>query len=160
MSLFSLSPRWTLVFSLLGTVALGMTGCQKGETLYPVKGKVVLDNEPLKAGLVTYVPDGAKDTKAKSPTGQIQSDGTYSLMTDGRSGAPAGKYKVMIATTTPGMGGPVEVDPKKPPQLAPLNPQGQGPEINEKYKSASTTDLTKEVSPTASAGAYDLQLSR
>jgi hypothetical protein len=158
MTLFAVSPRWALAFSLFGTVALSMIGCQKAETLYPVKGKVLLDKEPLKAGLVTYVPEAAKDTKAKSPSGQIQSDGTYTLMTDGKAGAPAGKYKVTIMTTTPGMGGSVEVDPNKP-QLGPLNPQGQGPQINEKYKSVATTDLTKEVSPTASADAYDLKLS-
>lgn len=159
MSLFTLSHRSVISFSFFGALVLVAAGCGKsGEKLHPVKGKVTLKNEPLKAGMVTYFPDAAKGNKSTTnPSGQIQSDGSYTLSTGERSGAPAGWYKVVVTTTTPGMGGGTMPDPNNP-TLTPLNPAGQGPQINSKYSSSSSTDLTKEV-PNASAGAYDLQVS-
>ena len=158
MSLLSLRHRFLIAFSLVGALAVGVAGCGSGgPKLYPVSGKVMLGKEPLKAGMVTYFPDEAKGNKSKnSPTGEIQSDGSYKLSTSGKPGAPAGWYKIMVTTSTPGMGGATTPDPNNP-QVASLNPQGSGPQVNDKYKSVSTTDLAKEVVP--SGGAYDLEVS-
>src|SRR5262245_19042267 len=91
-----------LLFCLSFSLAIG---CGKSEPLYPVSWKVLdAKGEPLKEGIVTYVPDESKGNKAKSnPFGKI-SDGNYTLTTAGRSGAPAGHYKITIQADMPGMG--------------------------------------------------------
>jgi len=135
--------------------ACSAIGCSKGETLYPVSGKVTLKNAPLTAGQVTFVPDESKGNKSKvSPTGKIGSDGNYTVTSDNRAGAPLGWYKVTVATETPGMGGTMTVDPSGKP--APLG--GQGPKIDPRYKDSSKTPLSVEVVASPAAGAYDLKI--
>jgi hypothetical protein len=137
------------VFSLIGA------GCGKSEPLYPVSGKVTLNNAPLKGGVVTFIPDDSKGNKSKfSPTGKIESDGKYSLTTDGKTGAPAGHYKVIVNTQTPGMGMTTPGDPSKP---APLTPQG--PQVDPKYSDVAKTPITKEVVASgAAANHYDFSV--
>jgi hypothetical protein len=147
-----------MAFLFFGFLLAGL-GCGKQqETLYPVKGKVSLNNAPLKGGTITFVPDDAKGNKSKSsPTGMISQDGTYSLTTDGRSGAPAGWYKVTVSTDSPGMGmggGATTPDPNKP-QVAALG--GGGPRVDPKYKDPARTTITKEVVASgAGADQYDV----
>jgi len=96
------SCRFGIAAVLLGCLALTL-GCSSGPKLYPVSGKVTAGKTTLAGGQVTFVPDESKGNKTKtSPTGQIGSDGTYSLKTDGRDGAPAGWYKVTVNTDIPG----------------------------------------------------------
>jgi len=79
---------------------VGLAGCRNSESLpalrvYEVKGKVLLaDGKPLSGGLVTFVPKGDLPV---TPSGVIQSDGTFSLVTGGSGdGAPPGDYKVRV----------------------------------------------------------------
>jgi len=156
-NLFRLAPAALL---LGGFLLLGGIGCGKSEPLFPVSGKVMLKDAPLTAGIVTFVPDDSKGNKSKSsPTGTIGSDGSYTLKTDGRAGAPAGHYKVIVNTETPGMGGPMQVDPNKP---ALVNPQGGGGvKLDPKYKDSTKTPLAKEVVTSgAAAGHYDLTVAQ
>jgi len=158
MRVSSLSARFVLAFTCVGAVALGGASCGKEGARYPVSGKVTLGNAPLTVGQVTFVPDEGKGNKSKlSPSGKIGSDGSYSLSTDGKSGAPAGWYKVIIATATPGMGGataPGEANPSALPGGAPAG----GVQIDSKYGDASKTDVTKEVVASPAAGAYDITI--
>jgi hypothetical protein len=64
-------------------------------TLVPVQGRILMGGKPLSEGTVVFV---AVDPRAAAwtPAGAIQADGTYTLATDGRPGAPVGKYRVMI----------------------------------------------------------------
>jgi len=148
--------RWPVVASLVACALLAASGCG-GEKLYPVKGKVLLDGTELKAGIVTFVPDTEKGNKAKSsPQGQVGADGTYTLSTDGRSGAPAGWYKVTVSTRTPGMGGGTQVG--STPGDAALE---KAPvEIHAKYTNPAETDLRVEVVPGPGPNQYDLKVAR
>jgi len=131
-----------LVAIPLAAFFLGVAGCGKSEPLYPVSGKVTHNKAPLKGGIITFLPDESKGNKSKfSPSGKIDNEGNYTLMTDGRAGAPAGHYKVTVNTEMPGMAATTPGDPGKP---APLTPPG-GVKIAPKYKDVSQTPLTREV---------------
>jgi hypothetical protein len=122
-----------------------------------VSGKVTLKNAPLTGGNVTFVPDESKGNKSKfSPGGQIGSDGTFTLTTEGKSGAPLGWYKVTVFASTPGMGGPATVDPT-PGKVAPLNPAG-AVHVDPKYQDAAKTPVSLEVVASPGAGAYDVKI--
>src|SRR5437899_2247879 len=77
-------------------LALGAAvGCGKG--LYPVRGKVTLeDGTPLAKGLVVF-----ESTQEKSPItarGDIQADGSYQLSTaKPGDGVPTGKYRALVS---------------------------------------------------------------
>jgi len=133
---------------LAAVLLLAAGGCGKSEPLYPVSGKVMLGKAPLSSGVITFVPDESKGNKTKnSPTGKIGSDGSYTLTTDNKAGAPAGWYKVIVNTETPGMGG--AMDPGTTPGKATLG--GTGPKIDPKYKDVARTPVTKEVVPSGAA---------
>jgi len=107
------SCRFGVAAVLLGCLTLAV-GCSSGPKLVTVSGKVTAGKVPLTSGAITFVPDESKGNKAKvSPTGQINSDGTYSLMTNGKPGAPVGHYKVTVFTDFPGSTAPskVKLDP-------------------------------------------------
>jgi len=85
---------------LIVAVCAGLAGCRNSDSLpalqvYEVKGKVLLaDGKPLSGGLVSFVPKGDLPV---TPSGVIQSDGTFSLVTGGSGdGAPPGDYKVRV----------------------------------------------------------------
>jgi len=121
-------------------LAFAVWGCGSGETYYPVTGKVTLGNTPLTSGNVNFVADISKGNQTKAtPGGQISSDGTYTLSSGDKSGAPAGWYKVTVFTNVPG----------SPPSSVNLNPR---------YMTPGTTDLAVEVAPNAEPGRYDLKL--
>jgi hypothetical protein len=148
--------RLLLAMPLVTCVLVGAGGCGKSEPLYPVSGKVTMKTGALKGGVVTFVPDEAKGNKSKlSPTGKITSDGTYSLTTEGRSGAPLGHYKVTVNPDTPGMGGGTTPDPNKP-SVGLTNPEAT--KIDPSYKDPSRTPLQREVVASAPAGKYDLEV--
>ena len=72
------------------------------KTLYPVKGSVLLDNgKPVTTGRVVLVSgDGLM-----SSTGDISSDGSFSVKSSGGDGVPAGDYKVRIESDSGKTGG-------------------------------------------------------
>ena len=148
--------RFAIFGAVLSFCVVGVSGCGKSEKLYPVSGKVTLKDAPMTGGQVTFVPDQSKGNKSKlSPSGKIGSNGEFTLISEGRNGAPLGWYRVTIATETPGMGGTVEVNPT-PGKVTPLG--GQGPQIDPSYKDSSRTRLAVEVVASPAAGAYDLKI--
>lgn len=102
MRVFSPLRRSVLcVFLALSILTLG--GCGESETLYPVSGKVFCNVDPLTGGTVSFTPDATKGNTTKLvPGGKIGADGTYTLISGGRPGAPLGWYKVSIVTNAPG----------------------------------------------------------
>jgi uncharacterized protein (TIGR03066 family) len=121
---------------------------KKGVALPPlpkVKGKVTVDGKLITSGHVTLIP--LETEKAKKPfpfsIGQIDSSGNYEIFTDGRSGAPLGKYRVKI---TPKM--VPEKGAKGPPRF-PYHPN---------YTDPAKTPLHLEVAEKSLPGAYDLKL--
>jgi hypothetical protein len=74
----------------------------------PVSGKVTVAGKPLPRGSVSFRADtGRGNTATAEPYGEIQPDGTYTLYTGKKRGAPVGKYVVLVAATE-------DVDPKNP----------------------------------------------
>jgi hypothetical protein len=89
------------ILGSLSAVALAMlAGCGQTTSLpsyavYEVNGKVLLANgRPLTGGWISFVPKGALPV---TPSAEIRSDGTFSLVTGGSGlGAPPGDYKLRI----------------------------------------------------------------
>ena len=130
-------------YLLPGLIVVGLLaalpGCGQSEKLYPVSGQVKLGNGPLTMGIVSLVPDASNPTKAH-PSASIGPDGSYNVTTNGKTGAPAGKYKIAVTTQMP---------PGADTPAAPVN-------INPKYQNADTSGLSFEVKPNPDPGQYDL----
>jgi hypothetical protein len=132
------ASRW---FAALGVVVLALSGCGGVGTLYPVSGKVTVDDgQPLADAQLSFVADTEKGNKTTAiPFAKVK-DGSYSLTTKGRTGAPAGWYKVSVMTHYPG--GPAKAV-----------------ELPRRYTDAGKSRLSVEVVPSPQPGAYDLKLS-
>lgn len=137
-------PRRCIAF-VLSVMLLPLCGCSGGlGALHPVQGKVTVDGKPLTNGSVAFHPDEAKgNTGKKVASGEIE-DGAYKLYTDGKSGAPAGWYKVAVTAAT-------EVDSDKAEEAKSL--------VGVKFTDPKETPLTIEVTAAPAAGAYDLKVS-
>lgn len=129
-------------------LALPAAGCGRMK-LYPVEGRVLLDGTPLKnkGGSVVLKADASKGNAIPPrmmPVGMIQRDGTFKVTTEGRPGAPAGWYKVLVSATD-----------------AAQNPNNETrPLLNVRYTTEASTPLAFEVVPAAASGSYDLKLDR
>jgi hypothetical protein len=137
--------------------ALVFAGCDSLGSLTTVEGQVTVDGQPLKGGTVTFYDASSGTNKGVDITGVVGSDGKYKMTTNGKAGVPKGKYKATVNAASASSSGDA-ADPTKAVAApttgaAPPPPQQQ---INVKYGSFTTTDLTVEV-PSAS---YDLKLTR
>lgn len=121
------------------------TGACGGDRLLPVTGRVLINGKPLegKEGTVVLKPDASKGNKSRvAPFGSLKLDGTFSVLTDGRPGAPAGWYKVVVTAFLPG-----------------ANPNEESrPMVNARYMTAAATPLAFEVAGNPSPESYDLKL--
>lgn len=83
---------------------LMLAGCGKKDTrpalgkLVPVQGKITMpDGKPLSHGLVSFMPvDRQPGVPTPTPEGKIEEDGSYTLSTYDKPGAPLGKYRVVL----------------------------------------------------------------
>src|SRR5262249_60290507 len=77
----------------------------------------ILDGKPLSSGSVAFHPDAKKGNSLKKILGgEIGSDSTYRIYTDGQPGAPAGWYKVTVVRSEE----PTSELPPLPQLLSPL----------------------------------------
>jgi hypothetical protein len=149
MSRFLFVPRSPLVLLLGAALAAGCGG--SSVKLVPVSGKVTVGGQPVTSGQVSFLPvtegEGvnAKASAGSAPAlGQIEPSGEYKLFTNGKEGAPPGKYKVTVTPSMVPSGG----------TKAPTTP------YNAKFSDVKQTPLNKEVVSGAAAGAYDLALTK
>jgi len=114
-----------------------------------------VDGKPLTSGLVRLTPDTPKPGPPVEATGAIGSDGSYKIMTNGKPGAPLGKYKVTVGVPAAAMGD--EGDPSKP-----ATEPGKAPPklFNTRFENVGETPLQFEVVASPSPGQYDLKLTR
>jgi hypothetical protein len=132
-----------MLFVLLCVVSL--TGCfgPPLPTLTPVKGTVTtVDGKAVTSGQVSFFATVIDEkTKFGAPKGQIDSNGNYELFTEGKAGAPLGKYKVTVT-----------------PSMVPMQGAKSAPKTSyhEKYGDQKKTDLEVEV--IATPATYDLKL--
>jgi len=136
-------------FLALMVSVIATAGCKEPPVpTFPVSGKVTFQKKALPSGTVTFVPDAGKGNKGKeSALGMIGPDGSYTLTTGGRDGAPAGWYKVFI--------NPQSMPKEMPPKGQPLP---KPPAINPKYQKADTSGISIEVTDPPKPGAYDIEL--
>jgi hypothetical protein len=133
----------TCVFLLAWLAGCGSSGPGR---LVPVKGKVTLDDKPLATGSLVFKPDETKGNNSKfEPAGTIAADGSYSLFTREKEGAPLGWYKVGIVAEEANAADPYA--PRK--SLVP-----------NRFNDAETSGLSIEVSSSPPSGAYDLKLTK
>jgi len=82
-----------MLLSLISCVGCGEGNSLSGQTLYPVKGKVLLpDGKPLTSGQVIFVATKSTITSAAN----IESDGGFALKGASGDGLPEGEYKIRI----------------------------------------------------------------
>lgn len=132
---------------LAGLLLLPAGGCsgKSGPKLYPVTGSIKLGDKPMSKGSMAFNPDKAKgNTSTLVPSADIAEDGTFTVYTSGKPGAPLGWYKVTVISAVP-------VNPKDPySETKSL--------INVKYNTVDTTDLSVEV--VEAPKTYELKLSK
>jgi hypothetical protein len=76
--------------------ALGCLSCSGGGNLNPVQGKVLLKGQPLAGAVVTFHPKGGDGVTGVPSVGRTGKDGTFTLTTGPKDGAPAGSYVVTL----------------------------------------------------------------
>jgi hypothetical protein len=136
-------PRSLLLLALV----VPLVGCAKDGVgpVVPVSGKVTVDGKPIPLGTVSFRPMAEKgNTSRQEPGGEIEEDGTYTLYTAGKEGAPAGWWKVIVSARDP-------IDPKDP--YKPTKSY-----VPDRYELLNKTDLQVEVAASSSPGAYDLKM--
>lgn len=140
-------PRgWPLFLpALLLLGGCGGTAGPELPPLAPVKGKVVVDGQALNGGRVALVPLTAQSSPVASG-GNVDAGGNYEIFTEGKAGAPLGKYKVVVT-----------------PSMVPPDPTGKSPmkiSFDKKYGDQAKSPLRIEVVNSPAAGAYDLKLGK
>jgi hypothetical protein len=128
-------------------LAIALVGCDDSggsSKLVPVKGKVTLGDQPLTRGSVSFrLQDAPEGGTSPEPYGSIGSDGTYTLFTKQKEGAPIGKYWVIVEST------------EAPTEGATVTPKSL---INPRYADPEAKLLTVEVVEKPEPGQYDLRL--
>jgi hypothetical protein len=85
------------LFVLLASTVLLLSSCSGSGALYPVRGKVLVKDAPAKGAVVTFHPKGQDSSvTAQRPSGVADENGSFTLMTGSKNGAPAGEYMVTI----------------------------------------------------------------
>jgi hypothetical protein len=124
--------------------AASVSGCSKSSVpMASATGKVWIDGQPVTSGQVTFIPVD-QSSKAGLSTGKIESNGEYKILTDGKSGAPLGRYKV---TVTPVM---MPSADGKAPSAA----------YNSKFQNPRDTTVTIEVLNDLPEGGYPILLTK
>jgi hypothetical protein len=113
-----------------------------GEATAIVRGKVTYAGKPVPNGTVNFIPD-----RGPSATGEIQPDGSYTLMTyKAGDGAVIGAHKVIIVAMQ-------DMNNRLPENRTPLPP----PIVPVKYTSLATSDLTADVQKKENTINFDLK---
>jgi hypothetical protein len=135
-----------ITLTMLGVFAtVVFAGCGGGPKTAPVTGKVTYRGQPLQFGSVMFQPDTGPVAKAK-----IESDGTFTLSTDGKPGAVLGKHKVRVTCFE-------SQSPNPPP-----TPPGQEPTLGrslipQKYSNFGASGLEITVSEDMKPVEFNLQ---
>ncbi|MSR32189.1 MAG: carboxypeptidase regulatory-like domain-containing protein [Gemmataceae bacterium] len=115
-----------------------LSGCSGEGPRGTVRGKALLDGQPLKEGTVSL----ENTEKGIALTGQIQPDGSFELSSHKGAGLPVGSYKVAVSPS-PMLQSAEEIPlvgkNPKPPKDVSKSP------VPAKYLKSATSGLTAEV---------------
>jgi hypothetical protein len=123
-------------------------GCEPGETLTEVRGKVFVGDQPVGkgTGFVTFHPDEKQGNKSlEEAVGAIEPDGTFVMKTRSKDGVAPGWYKVGVSIAE-------VLDPNNPYVTKWLMPNP------DKYQDWNKSGIRLEVVEGAPPGAYDIKL--
>lgn len=122
-------------FATQFSIGVGCGGGRDQVVLAPVTGRVTVDDKPLTAGTVYFIPDGSKQTKGPLSLGRIDGDGRFEITSaEERKGAVVGFHKIRIEVpTAANLEGPVAAS--------------SSAEDLSKYNDPETSGLTFEVKP-------------
>jgi hypothetical protein len=142
------------VFALIA-LASTLASCSQGDrpVLYPVHGKVLFKGQPAVGATVMFQREDAPASNAIPyvPVGLVDQDGSFSLETeDVGSGAPAGKYKVLIQWRVKGEDNkPAPANPAKGRRgkIVPDKPDGVPDRLNGRFMRADNSQFKVEVKP-------------
>jgi hypothetical protein len=83
---------------LAAGIVLGLPfGCESGkESLALVRGRVSYKGIALRSGTIVFTPDVLRGTTGPMARSEIQSDGSYTLQTNGAPGAIPGWHRVTV----------------------------------------------------------------
>lgn len=118
-----------------------VSGCQGGGAggagykklkLAPAKGVIKLKGKPLEKVVVTFLPE-----KGVSGIAIANDAGEFTVKTNGQNGAPVGRCKVTVTSSSSGSA----IPPSDGNEMQLLNT----PKINQKYTSPDSTDLFVEI---------------
>jgi len=152
----ALSARPLPLFAAFTFGLLAVAGCGDKTKLAPVSGKVTGDGgQALTGGVVTFQPDESKGNSSKIvPSGTIDGNGNYKLLTNGQEGAPLGWYKVGVnPATMGGTGGDIGVSD-------PMKALTKGGNVNQKFQNPGTSGISIEVTESPGGGAYDIKVTK
>jgi hypothetical protein len=139
---------------LVGLLFSGLAlGCGDPSVLnLPVAGRITVGGEPLTGGTATveFRADKSRGNQTPhAPVGHVNADGTYTLMTSGKEGAPPGWYVVIVAAyERPKDDRRHNFTPARNYRLL----------VNRKYGDPKTSGLKIEVVRNPAPGHYDLKL--
>jgi hypothetical protein len=150
-----MTGRFAAVFSGMLLVAGSAVGCGGGKSDKPplgrVSGTVTYKGQPLPEGSVTFTPvEGKGDDSGQLASGQIESDGSYSLTTfNTDDGAVLGQHAVTVQSR--------DGSQFKPPQPGePIKYVLQKSRIPKKYETVKSTPLRFTVE--AGSNEFDIEL--
>jgi len=112
-------PCLELFVLSVGLFAVLASGCDRGPSLIPVSGQVLIDGKPLTYGGIQVVP-----TSGQPAYSQLDSDGRFRLMTNEQEGVVKGTHAVLVSAVEP---------------ISEYENKAHAPE---KYGSAATSGLT------------------
>ena len=125
--------------------ALGCLSCSGGPALNPVHGQVLLKGKGIKGAVVTLHLQGADPVTAVRPYGLTGEDGTFTLTTGDKEGAPAGEYIVTVIWSR-------EVAGKKGKEAIPMAP----PDTEDHFHGAYADPTRSKIKVTIASGANKL----
>jgi len=141
---------------LAGLIAVVGCGADRLGKLSPVEGKVTVNGAALTSGEVRLHPETPpKPGVVAESMAQVGADGSYKVTTNGKPGAPLGKYKVTVTV----MQSTGDTDPAK--SAAAPAPTKESPKLfNPRFENPGDTPLQIDVVASPSPGHYDLKLTR
>jgi hypothetical protein len=129
----------------LAAAALALSGC--GGSTGHVKGKITVNGEPVKRGLIVFLPQSGN----RDPFNTAIIDGTYDTVA-----MPVGPAKIYVTALDPMSAAPPadQGDLTAPPKAPPAGKRFTA--VPAKYQSPDTSDLQFDVKPGIST--YDIDL--
>jgi len=150
--------RHCLSAAALLATALVLAGCGDGMNLKPATGTITYNGKPVDGAAVSFLSE-----KGVVATGSTDSEGKFTISTNGKPGASVGKHKVSVSKTQSAVGG-MPANPTPQDMIEMQKKAGKSsatpskPALPVKYSTPQSTDLTADVTTDASKNVFSFDL--